>query len=137
MIGATMKEIAVGQTFSMAKTITETDVYNFAGVIGDFNPAHVNEEYAKTTPFKTRIAHGMLSASLISAAVASQMPGGMYVSQTIKFTAHVHFNDTITATVTVKEVNQERCRAILDTICTNQNGVVVIKGEAVAMPRKE
>ena len=136
MIGCTINEIEVGQSHSMSKTVTESDVYTFAGVSGDFNPAHLNEEYAKTTMFKGRIAHGMLSAGFISAVIASQLVGGIYVSQTLKFTAPVRFGDTVTATATVKEVFKEKNRVILETVCTNQDGVVVITGEAVAMPRK-
>lgn len=137
MIGQTIKDIEVGQSHSMSKTVTESDVYTFAGVSGDFNPAHLNEEYAKNTMFKGRIAHGMLSAGFISAVIASQLVGGIYVSQTLKFTAPVRFGDTVTATATVKEVFKEKNRVILETVCTNQDGVVVITGEAVAMPRKD
>ena len=137
MIGQTIKEMEVGQSHSMSKTVTESDVYTFAGVSGDFNPAHLNEEYAKTTMFGGRIAHGMLSAGFISAVIASQLPGGIYVSQTLKFTAPVRFGDTVTATATVKEIFPEKNRVILETVCTNQDGKVVITGEAVAMPRKD
>ena len=110
----------------------------FAGVSGDLNPAHTDEVAASKTMFKGRIAHGMLSAGFISAAIGMHLPGPgtIYVGQTLNFTAPVHIGDTVTATVTVKEVNVEKNRAILETVCTNQDGKVVIKGEAKVMPPK-
>src|SRR5690554_3149563 len=130
-IGKTFEEIQIGDTASFTKTITETDVYLFAGISGDLNPAHVDEETAKTTSFKTRIAHGALVAGLISTVLGTKLPGNgtIYLAQTSNFTAPVPFNDTITATVTVKE-KTERKRVILETVCTNQKGEVVIQGEA-------
>jgi 3-hydroxybutyryl-CoA dehydratase len=101
----------------------------------DVNPAHIDEEYAKTTMFGGRIAHGMLSASFISAVLGNQMPGNgcIYVSQTLKFKAPVRPGDTVKATVTVKEVNVAKNRVILDTVCTVA-GKTVIEGECVMMP---
>ncbi|NLC26838.1 MAG: MaoC family dehydratase [Fastidiosipila sp.] len=133
-IGKTFEEIQIGDTASFTKTITETDVYLFAGISGDLNPAHVDEETAKTTSFKTRIAHGALVAGLISTVLGTKLPGNgtIYLAQTSNFTAPVPFNDTITATVTVRE-KTERKRVILDTVCTNQDGEVVIKGEATVL----
>ena len=138
MIGFTIEQLSVGQSASFTKTITETDVYMYAGISGDLNPAHLNEEYAKNTVFKGRIAHGMLSASLISAVLGMQLPGpgSIYMKQDLKFLAPVRFNDTITATCTVKEVTIEKNRVALDCKVTNQNGVVVISGEALMMPPK-
>ncbi|MCL2397340.1 MAG: MaoC family dehydratase [Defluviitaleaceae bacterium] len=138
MIGLTIDQITVGQSASFAKTITETDVYMFAGISGDLNPAHVNEEYAKNTIFKGRIAHGMLGASLISTVLAMQLPGPgtIYLKQDLKFLAPVRFNDTITATCTVKEKVAEKNRVVLECTVTNQDGVAVINGEAMVMAPK-
>jgi len=132
----TIQDMQVAQSHSIAKTITETDVYLFAGVTGDFNPAHLNAEYAKNTPFGERIAHGMLSASLISTVLGTHLPGPgtIYMGQQVKFLAPVHFGDTITATVEVKELIPEKNRAILRTYCTNQDGKIVVDGEATVMP---
>ena len=138
MKGYTINEMAVGQKASFTKTVSESDVYLFAGVTGDVNPAHINEEYAKTTMFKTRIAHGMLGAGFISAVLGMQLPGPgcIYVKQDLAFKAPVRIGDTVTAEATVKEIIAEKNRAILTTILKNQDGVVVIEGEAVIMPRK-
>lgn len=138
MKGLKINELSVRQTASFSKTITETDVYLFAGVTGDINPAHLNEDYAKNTFFKGRIAHGMLSAGLISAVIGVQLPGpgAIYASQTLKFLAPVRFGDTITATVEIQEIYPEKNRVVLKTYCTNQNGTVVTSGEAVVLPTK-
>lgn len=128
----------VGQKASFTKTVTEADVYNFAGVTGDFNPAHMNEEYAKNTAFKTRIAHGMLSAGFISAVLSTKLPGPgtIYLNQDLRFTKPVQFGDIITATITVDELIKEKNRAILKTLCTNQDGDVVVEGTAKVMSPK-
>lgn len=128
-------ELQPGMTASTAKTVTETDIILFAGVSTDINPAHLDEEYCKGTLFGTRIAHGMLSASFISAVLANQLPGPgtIYLSQTLKFRAPVKPGDTVRATVTVREVNTARNRVILDTVCT-VGGKPVITGECEMMP---
>ncbi len=128
----TIKDINVGDSESFTKTVTETDVYNFAGVSGDYNPAHVNESYAKETMFKGRIAHGMLSAGFISTVLGTLLPGpgSVYMGQDLKFVKPVFFNDTITATCTVTEIIEDKKRIILDTICTNQDGEEVLTGSA-------
>lgn len=133
-----MGELCIGQTASFSKTISEADVYLFAGVTGDMNPVHIDEIYAKSTRFKNRIVHGMLSAGLISAVIGTRLPGpgSIYVSQTLNFLAPVNFYDTITATVEVSEIIHDRNRVRLKTICTNQNGVVVTGGEAVMIASK-
>jgi len=138
MKGYTINEMEIGQKASFTKTVTETDVYLFAGITGDVNPAHINEEYAKDTMFKERIAHGMLSAGFISAVLGMYLPGPgtIYLGQTLKFTAPVKFGDTITATAEVLEKNTEKNRATLKTVCTNQDGKVVLEGEATVMPPK-
>lgn len=136
MQGKTIHDLAVGQSASTAKTVSEADVYLFAGLTGDLNPAHVNESYAQTTRFGGRIAHGMLSAGLISAVIGMQLPGPgtIYLGQDLKFLAPVRIGDTVTATVTVKELDQDRNRAVLETVCENQAGTKLIAGQALVMP---
>jgi 3-hydroxybutyryl-CoA dehydratase len=134
----TISELSVGQKSSFSKTVTETDIYLYAGITGDVNPAHVNEEYAKTTMFKTRIAHGMLGAGFISAVLGMQLPGPgtIYMKQDLVFKAPVKIGDTVTAEVSVKEIIAEKGRVVLTTTLKNQDGVVVIEGEALVMPPK-
>ena len=136
MTGFTIDQITVGQSACFTKTITETDVYLFAGISGDLNPAHINEEYAKETMFKGRIAHGILGASLISTVLGMHLPGPgtIYMKQDLKFLAPVRIGDTITATCTVKEIIAEKGRVVLDCAVANQNGTAVIAGEALVMP---
>ncbi|MBS1130970.1 MAG: MaoC-like dehydratase [Proteobacteria bacterium] len=128
-------QLQPGMSASIAKTVTETDIILFAGISTDVNPAHLDEEYAKTTMFGGRIAHGMLSAGFISAVLANHLPGAgtIYLSQTLKFKSPVRPGDTVRATVTVKEVNVEKNRVTLDTVCTVA-GKTVIEGECVMMP---
>jgi 3-hydroxybutyryl-CoA dehydratase len=139
MKGKTIDELSVGQTASFTKTISESDVYLFAGITGDFNPAHVNETYAQNTTFKTRIAHGMLSAGLISNVLGNQLPGPgtIYMQQQLNFRAPVAIGDTITATVEVIDIIHEKKRVRLKTVCTNQNQVVVLDGEALISPPRK
>lgn len=134
----TIREMTVGQSAEFSKTVTESDICAFAGITGDFNPAHVNEAYAVSTRFGGRIAHGLLSAGFVSAVLGTQLPGPgtVYLSQTLQFTAPVHIGDTITARVTVRELFPERNRLILDTICLNQLGVQVLTGEATVLAPK-
>lgn len=138
MTGKTINEMNPGDSAEFAKTISEADIYNFAGVLGDFNPAHMNEEYAKNTFFKKRIAHGMLSAGFISTVLGTKLPGAgaVYMKQELKFLAPVYIGDTITARAEVDEINHEKNRVTLKTTCTNQDGVVVIDGVAVMSPKK-
>lgn len=139
MRGLTIDEMTIGQEVSVSKTISEADVYLFAGITGDHNPAHLNAVEAEKTPFKARIAHGMLSAGLISAAIGMRLPGPgtIYVKQDLKFTAPVYFGDTVTATVRVAEIMKEKNRVRLETVCSNQHGKNVIVGEAMVMPPRE
>ena len=106
MIGKTIDALNIGDRAEFTKTISESDVYLYAGITGDLNPAHINEPYAANTFFKTRIVHGMLPAGFISAVIGTQLPGPgtIYVSQTIHFKAPVSFGDTITASVEVIEI---------------------------------
>jgi len=127
-----INDLQVGQSASYTKTITETDVYLFAGITGDANPVHINAVYAKESMFKDRVVHGMLTAGLISTVLGMYLPGpgSIYAKQDIKFLAPVYFNDTITATCTIKEIIHEKKRVILETKVTNQDGKDVITGEA-------
>lgn len=138
MKGKTIHELKVGDQASFEKTITETDVTLYAGISGDLNPAHINEVASQNSMFKGRIVHGMLTAGLISAVLGMQLPGPgtIYLGQELKFLAPVRFNDTIKATVEVIEVNQEKNRVKLSTVCTNQEGVTVLSGVATVMPPK-
>jgi 3-hydroxybutyryl-CoA dehydratase len=138
MIGKTIDQIKVGDRAEFGKTISESDIYLYAGITGDFNPAHINEEYARKTFFKTRIAHGMLAAGFISAALANQLPGPgtIYVKQELNFLAPVRIGDTVTATVEVMEILTEENRLRLRTTCTNQDGIIVLDGEALVSPPK-
>jgi 3-hydroxybutyryl-CoA dehydratase len=131
----TFEEIEIGETASITKMISESDIVNYAGIIGDFNPIHVNPEYAKTTMFGERIAHGMLTASFISTLVGCGIPGrnGLYLSQDIKFVKPVRIGDTITATAEVIEKIEGKNRIVMSTIIRNQRDEVVIDGKAVAM----
>ena len=128
-------QLQPGMSASIAKTVTEADIILFAGISTDVNPAHLDEDYAKGTMFGGRIAHGMLSAGFISAVLANKLPGPgtIYLSQTLKFKAPVRPGDTVTATVTVREVNVAKNRVTLDTVCTVA-GKVVIEGESLMMP---
>ena len=138
MTRKTINDIMVGDAAEFAKTVSESDIYLYAGVTGDLNPAHINEAYAEKTFFKTRIAHGMLSAGYISAVLGTQLPGPgtVYLKQELKFLAPVHIGDTITARVEVHEKAKEKNRLILKTTCTNQDGELVLDGEALVSPPK-
>jgi 3-hydroxybutyryl-CoA dehydratase len=138
IMGKTIDLIKIGDMAEFAKTVTETDIYLYAGITGDFNPAHVNETYAKNTFFKTRIAHGMLTAGFISAILANQLPGPgtIYLKQELSFLAPVRIGDTITGRVEVLELILEKNRIRLKTFCTNQDGIVVLDGEALVSPPK-
>ena len=136
MIGKTIEEMKVGDTAKFSKTVSESDVYLFAGVTGDLNPAHVSEEFAKDTFFKTRIAHGMLSASFISTVIGTMLPGpgSVYMRQEANFLAPVKFGDTITAVVEVAEIIADKKRVRLKTYCINQEKTIVVDGEALVSP---
>jgi len=130
--GHDIEDLKKGMTATFAKTITEADIVLFAGVSGDNNAMHINEEFAQGTAFKGRIAHGMLSASVISAAIANKLPGPgtIYMRQTLEFRAPVKAGDTVHAKVTVRDLNTEKNRVVLDTVCSVKD-VVVITGEAL------
>lgn len=138
MIGKSIDRLALGDSAEFSKTISESDIYLYAGITGDFNPAHVNEAYAQQTFFKTRIAHGMLAAGLVSAVMANQLPGPgtVYLRQELDFRAPVHIGDTVTARAEVIEIMKDKNRVRLKTSCTNQDGVLVLDGEAIVSPPK-
>ena len=125
----------VGDSAEITKTIEQADIDAFAGVTGDHNPVHVDEEFAKTTRFGRRIAHGMLTASLISSVLANKLPGegSIYLGQTLQFVAPVFPGDEITARVTVKAIRDDKPILKLETICVNQRNEVVIRGEATVL----
>jgi 3-hydroxybutyryl-CoA dehydratase len=132
--GYYLEDLEVGMSDSFAKTISEADVYGFAGISGDTNPVHINEEYAGTTPFGQRIAHGMLSAALISTVAGTKLPGpgAIYVDQQIKFKAPLFIGQTARAEVTVKEINERRRRVLCDTN-VYVGDKVIATGEATFM----
>jgi Acyl dehydratase len=123
----------LNQSESFSKTISEYDIYNFAGISGDFNPIHVNKEKAKKSIFKDRIAHGILVSSFISTVLGMYMPGPgtIYLKQTLSFNKPVYIGDTITATVTIKEIIADKKIAKIETIVKNQKEITVIDGEAI------
>lgn len=130
-------DIHIGDKASMSKTISEHDVYAYAGVTGDFNPVHVNAEFAKDSIFGERIAHGMISAGLISAVLGTELPGidTIYMNQNLSFLAPVKYGDTLTATVECLEKDDAKHRIIFKTTVTNQNGKIVTDGKARVMKR--
>lgn len=132
--GFDVEDITVGMSAELSKTITDADIVLFAGVSMDSNAVHMDEEFGRSTPFGGRIAHGMLSASLLSAVLGNRLPGPgvIYMSQSLRFRAPVRPGDTVHAKVTVKEVIVEKCRVVLDTVCT-VGDKVVIDGEAMVM----
>jgi len=127
----------VGDSAEITKTIEQSDIDAFARVTGDHNPVHVDEEFAKTTRFGRRIAHGMLTASLISAVLANKLPGegSVYLGQTLKFVAPVFPGDEITARVTIREIREDKPILKLETVCVNQRDEIVIRGEATVLKR--
>jgi 3-hydroxybutyryl-CoA dehydratase len=132
MNGFAFEELEVGQTASSGKTITDADILLFAAVSGDINPSHTNEEFARTTRMKTRVAHGMLTASLVSAVLGCHLPGPgcLYVSQTTRFKAPVKPGDTVTAMVTVAKLLPEKNFVEFQTRCT-VGDTVVLEGESL------
>src|SRR5690625_478730 len=139
MKGFVISEIEIGQKASITQEITEGNILIFAGATGDLNPVNINEDFAEKTKFTTRIAHGMLSVSLIAAVLGRKLPGegSVYVSQDVKFKAPVFIGDIITAEVEVIAKDIERNRITLNTTCMNQSGQIVIEGQAVSMPIKQ
>ncbi|MET3696718.1 3-hydroxybutyryl-CoA dehydratase [Bacillus oleivorans] len=134
-----MERFTKGQSASCSKTFTEDDIKIFAELSGDYNPIHVDPDYAKNTRFRAPIAHGLLTSSLLSQLLGFRLPGegSIYVEQTIRFTAPVYIGDTITATGTVLEYIEEKNIIKLLTECRNQDNILVLTGTAVMMVPKE
>ena len=129
-----IEDLSVGMSASISKIVTADDIVKFSEVSTDINPVHLDAAYAASTPFKGIIAHGMLSASFISAVLANKLPGPgtVYLSQSLKFKAPVRPGDEVTATVTIKEILLEKQRIVFDTVCI-VGGKAVIEGEATVM----
>jgi 3-hydroxybutyryl-CoA dehydratase len=125
--------VAVGDRATFSKTITDADLLLFAAVSGDYYPLHVDEEYARTTRFAGRVAHGLLTASLLSTTngLLLQRPGGISLAQSLRFVRPVYVGDTITATTEVVEILADRRRLRCHTTCVNQRGELVVDGEAL------
>jgi acyl dehydratase len=138
MNSLSIDKLEIGQEAVHTKTICLDDIEKFADIIGDHNPAHMDDDYAKKTPFEGRIAHGMLVGALFSTIFGVLLPGlgSIYTKQSLKFTKPVYPGDTITAKVIVKELIIERNRVVFDCLATNQKGETVIIGEAEIMPPK-
>lgn len=132
--GYFVEDLTPGMTATLSKTVSESDIIQFAEITGDMNPVHLDEDYAAGTMFKGRIAHGMLSAGLISAVLGMRLPGPgcIYLSQSLKFKAPVRLGDTVDATATVKQVLTGKRRVVIDTVCTVA-GTVVTQGEALVL----
>ncbi len=133
-----LDELSVGQSAQMVRTVTEADIVLFAQVSGDNNPVHLDEAFAAQTPFKTRIAHGMLSAAYISAVIGTQLPGPgtIYMQQALRFKRPVKIGDEVTTIATISEIDPIKGRVSIDTVCL-VGGKPVIEGEALVMaPRK-
>jgi 3-hydroxybutyryl-CoA dehydratase len=132
-------DIKVGDKFSRSRLITDELVRAFAEVSGDYNPIHLDEEFARTTRFGKRIAHGMLSGALISAVLGDELSVRkiVYLSQTLKFISPVFIGDTITATGTVSRIREDKPIVTIEMVCSNQNGETVVTGEGAVMILKE
>ena len=128
-----MPPVQIGDAHTITKKITDLDVDTFADIVGDYNPVHLDAKYAAKTRFGRRIAHGMISAGLISATLADGWSGAIYLSQTLQFRAPVYLDDTISAHVTVTHVRPDKPIVTYRTECRNQDDVLVIEGEAVCL----
>ena len=125
----------LGDTTARSFTVSDEIVRGFSELLGDRNPIHLDEEFARSSRFGRRIAHGMIAASQISAVIGNALPGpgAIYLNQTLQFVAPVFVGDTVTTRVTVTGIKEGKPIATLETICTNQSGDVVLKGEAVVL----
>ena len=128
-------KLKIGDQFSSSREVTDEVIRKFAEVSGDFNPIHLDDEFAKTTRFGKRIAHGMLSGAFISAVLGNEFRERkiVYLSQTMKFVAPVFIGDIVTATGTITNIREDKNIVTLETICSNQNGEMLVKGEAAVM----
>jgi 3-hydroxybutyryl-CoA dehydratase len=132
-------DLEVGQSASYTRTVTEADVEQFGAVSGDLNPLHFDEEYAKTTIFRGRIAHGVLSLSYISGVLGTKLPGAgsIFIGATVRFKAPVRIGDTVTAICTVKEINRQRNRVMFDCVCRVGDTVVVEAETQLMVPARK
>ena len=138
MQGLFFEDLSVGQTAEITRVVEARDLTAFAEVSGDTNPVHLDEDYAKTTPFQGRIAHGMLSAAYISAVLGTKLPGpgAIYLTQSLRFRRPVKIGDPVVTRVTVQALDERRAHATLTTVC-QVDGKTVVDGEAVVMvPRR-
>jgi 3-hydroxybutyryl-CoA dehydratase len=135
--GLFFEDLALGQSAAATRMVSEADVVAFAAVSGDANPVHLDADYAATTPFKQRIAHGMLTASFVSALIAGRLPGpgAVYISQSLSFRRPVLFGAEVTTTVSVTALDPAKARATLACQCS-VDGKVVLEGEVVMVPRR-
>lgn len=133
--GRSAAELHVGDSASFSKTISESDVYGFAGITGDMNPVHIDLVAAEASPFGARVAHGMLTASLVSTVLGLRLPGPgtIFLSQSMRFLKPVYIGDTVTARVEVLEIVESKNRVRLATRCSNQSGEMVAEGEALVI----
>lgn len=138
MIGVTIDSITIGDSAQITRRVTDADVAEFVDAVGDYNPVHSDRDYAASTVFKEPIAPGIWTAGLISAVIGTRLPGpgAIYLSQELKFLKPVKAGDWISARVEVIEINRERNRVRLRTICTNQRAEEVLTGEALVMPSR-
>jgi acyl dehydratase len=127
--------LKVGDTASISRRITDVDIRFFAELTGDNNPVHLDEGFAVKTRFGRRVAHGMFGASLISAVLGTELPGpgSIYLSQTLQFLGPVYIDDIVTARVTVQKIREDKSIVTLETVCENQRGETLIRGEAVVL----
>ena len=128
-------DLKIGDTFTISREVTDELIRQFADVSGDYNPIHLDEEFAAKTRFGKRIAHGMLGASFISAVLGYKLSAQkiVYLSQSLKFTAPVFIGDTVTARATVKDIREDKPIVTIETTCENQNGEILITGEGKIM----
>ncbi len=128
-------KLHIGATAAYSKKITDNDIQTFAELTSDRNPLHLDDDFAQTTRFGRRIAHGMLSTSLISAVLGNELAseGVIYLSQTVRFIAPVYPDDTVTARATIIKIREDKPIVTLETVCVNQHGETLIQGEAVVL----
>ena len=139
MNGLYLEDLKVGMSAMFGKTVTEADIMAFAGVSGDTNPVHLHDGFARSTKFEQRVAHGMLSASFISAVIGTKLPGpgSVYISQTMSFMAPVLIGETITAVATITAIDERRRRVTLKTQCLNGDKVVIDGEATILVPRRD
>ncbi|WP_047707344.1 MaoC family dehydratase [Plesiomonas sp. ZOR0011] len=133
-----IEDLEIGMSASYSQTITDADIKQFAGLSGDRNPVHLDENYANQSRFKKRIAHGMISSSFFSALFGTKLPGEgcVYVSQSLKFRKPVYIDDTVVATVVVNSIDKEKRRVYFDTYCKVGKQKVIIGQAEIYIPEK-